>query len=195
MIMRKLVGILAAMLIAGGVSTQAAGKQDFEAAKAEYEQSSHDQAAQVTYVTKLAPTFPGPALVTLRDATVTLAFGEYGGTHSPAGRWLGFGLIAALALMQTSQASLIHHWSFNTDGADSVGGATATVQGAATITGGMLNLPGGGTFANYASVDIGNTLSNNPTLSVECWYTQNLPQNWSNAFGVAADSAPYAFLR
>jgi hypothetical protein len=54
MIMRKLVGILAAMLIAGGVSTQAAGKQDFEAAKAEYEQSSHDEAAQVTYVTKLA---------------------------------------------------------------------------------------------------------------------------------------------
>jgi hypothetical protein len=54
MIMRKLVGILAAMLIAGGLSTQAAGKQDFEAAKAEYEQSSHDEAAQVTYVTKLA---------------------------------------------------------------------------------------------------------------------------------------------
>jgi len=47
-------------------------------------------------VTKLAPTFPGPALVTLRDATVTLAFGEYGGTHSAAGRWLGFGLIVAL---------------------------------------------------------------------------------------------------
>jgi hypothetical protein len=53
-IMKKLVGVLAAMLIAGGVSTQAAEKQEFEAAKAEYEQSSHDEAARVTYVTKLA---------------------------------------------------------------------------------------------------------------------------------------------
>lgn len=43
MIMRKLVGILAAMLIAGGVSTQAAGKEDFEAAKKEYQASSHDE--------------------------------------------------------------------------------------------------------------------------------------------------------
>jgi hypothetical protein len=53
MIMRKLVGIVA-ILIAGGVSTQAAGKEDFEAAKKEYQASSHDEAARVTYVTKLA---------------------------------------------------------------------------------------------------------------------------------------------
>jgi 4-amino-4-deoxy-L-arabinose transferase-like glycosyltransferase len=50
-------------------------------------------------ITKLAPTFPGPSLDSLRDATVTLAFGEYGGTHSPAGRWLGFGLILALVVI------------------------------------------------------------------------------------------------
>jgi len=53
-IMKKLVGVLAAMLIAGGVSTQAAEKEDFEAAKKEYQASSHDEAARVTYVTKLA---------------------------------------------------------------------------------------------------------------------------------------------
>jgi hypothetical protein len=52
--MKKLVGVLAAMLIAGGVSTQAAEKQDFEAAKQQFEQSSRDEAARVTYVTKLA---------------------------------------------------------------------------------------------------------------------------------------------
>ena len=53
MITRKLVGMVA-ILIAGGVSTQAAEKQEFEAAKQEYEQSSGDETARVTYVTKLA---------------------------------------------------------------------------------------------------------------------------------------------
>jgi hypothetical protein len=53
MIMRKLVGTVA-ILITGGIATQAAEKQDFEAAKQEYEQSSHDEAARVSYVTKLA---------------------------------------------------------------------------------------------------------------------------------------------
>ena len=55
MTMKKLVGILAAMLIAGGAATQAAEKQEFEAAKAEYQQAnSGDEAARLRYVTKLA---------------------------------------------------------------------------------------------------------------------------------------------
>lgn len=54
MIMRKLVGTVVAILITGGLSTQATEKQDFEAVKQEYEQSLHDEAARVTYVTKLA---------------------------------------------------------------------------------------------------------------------------------------------
>ena len=47
-------GIVIAILVAGQVPTEAADKQDFEAAKQEYEQSSHDEAARVTYATKLA---------------------------------------------------------------------------------------------------------------------------------------------
>jgi hypothetical protein len=55
MIMRKLVGIVA-ILIAGGVSTQAAEKQEFEAAKQEYEQAvpPGNEKARLNYVTKLA---------------------------------------------------------------------------------------------------------------------------------------------
>lgn len=53
MIMRRLVGIVA-ISIAGGVSTQAADKQELEAAKQQFVQSSHDEAARVPYVTKLA---------------------------------------------------------------------------------------------------------------------------------------------
>lgn len=61
-------------------------------------------------VTKLAPTFPAPSLTALRDAAVTLAFGENGGTTSSAGRWLEFILIVALAGI----ALLVLHrtWSF-----------------------------------------------------------------------------------
>jgi len=55
MIVRKLVGIVA-ILIAGGVSTPAAEKQEFEAAKQEYEQAvpPGNEATRLTYVTKLA---------------------------------------------------------------------------------------------------------------------------------------------
>ena len=54
MIMRKLVGIVVTILVAGGVSTQAAETQEFDAARQEYEQSSHDEPARLAYVTKLA---------------------------------------------------------------------------------------------------------------------------------------------
>jgi hypothetical protein len=54
MIIKQFVGIVTAILVAGQVPTEAAGKQDFKAAKQEYEQSSHDEAGRVTYVIKLA---------------------------------------------------------------------------------------------------------------------------------------------
>jgi hypothetical protein len=54
MIMKKLAVTVIAILIAGHVSAQNAEKQDFEAAKREYEQSSNDEAARLTYVNKLA---------------------------------------------------------------------------------------------------------------------------------------------
>ena len=53
MIIRNLRGMTIAILVAE-VSAVAAEKQDFEAAKQQFEQRSHDEAARVTYVTKLA---------------------------------------------------------------------------------------------------------------------------------------------
>jgi hypothetical protein len=41
-------------LIAGGISIQAAEKEDLEAARKEYQASAHDESARVRYVTKLA---------------------------------------------------------------------------------------------------------------------------------------------
>jgi hypothetical protein len=46
--------IVVSVFIAGDVTAQTSDKQDLEAAKQQFEQSSHDEAARVTYVTKLA---------------------------------------------------------------------------------------------------------------------------------------------
>lgn len=43
-----------AFFVAGDVTAQSSDKQEFEAAKQEYEQSSKDESARLTYVTKLA---------------------------------------------------------------------------------------------------------------------------------------------
>ncbi len=102
-------------------------------------------------------------------------------------------LLAAIIVsgwaLQSSHADLLHHWDFNTDGSDSVGGATVTLVGAATISGGSLNIPGGGVFLDYGSVNISNTLTTNATLTVECWYTQNAGVNWSKVWMFGFDAA------
>ena len=45
--------------------------------------------------TKLSPPFSSPSVVGLREATITLAFGENGGLHATAARWLEFVVIVA----------------------------------------------------------------------------------------------------
>jgi hypothetical protein len=53
MIMKKLAGIVIAILVAEQAWAKAAERQDLESAKQEHEQSSKDESARVTYVTKL----------------------------------------------------------------------------------------------------------------------------------------------
>jgi hypothetical protein len=83
---------------------------------------------------------------------------------------------------------MLHHWDFNTDGTDSISGSNVTLVGAATISGGALNIPGGATFVDYGSVNLGPTLANNPTLTVECWYTQNALTPWSKVWMFGFDT-------
>jgi hypothetical protein len=75
--------------------------------------------------------------------------------------------------------SLAHRWSFNGDLNDSVGGATATLNGTANIANNQLVLPGGGPFANFAYVDVSPTLLANPSITVESWFTLNALPNWA----------------
>src|SRR5262245_18890396 len=107
---------------------------------------------------------------------------------SRTGRWLG-ATLATLAMLQVSHAAILHHWDFNADGTDSISGSNVTLVGAATISGGALNIPGGATFVDYGSVNLAATLANNPTLTVECWYTQNTLTAWSKVWMFGFDTA------
>src|SRR5687767_12833769 len=86
----------------------------------------------------------------------------------------GFLPAAALLLFATtSHAALVHRWSFD-DGSDSVGGATASLVGGASFAGGQLELPGGAPRTNYAEAPgISSTLSANPSVTVEAWFTMD----------------------
>jgi len=76
---------------------------------------------------------------------------------------------------------LLHRWSFN-NGLDSVGGAHASLLGAATYSGGRLLIAGGAARANCATVNLTSTLATNGSLSIEGWFTMNALQDWSKVW-------------
>src|SRR5581483_1429427 len=73
---------------------------------------------------------------------------------------------------------------FTTNASDTVGGANGTLVGNAYITNNVLNLPGGGTSANpqgYVSLPNG-IVSNDTSITVECWLTDNGGLVWAEAW-------------
>ncbi len=93
---------------------------------------------------------------------------------------IGVGTAAGISHGATL-TDLSHRWSFD-DASDSVGGATANLNGTASIAGGTLVLPGGGTRANYADVAIGPTIAGASSLTVEVWFTTTTNQDWSKVW-------------
>src|SRR5579883_2075365 len=80
--------------------------------------------------------------------------------------------------------TLQHRYSFASDASDSVGGANGTLVGNAIITNHALLLPGGGTSANpsgYVSLPNG-IVSNDTSITVECWVTDNNGGVWAEAW-------------
>jgi len=99
----------------------------------------------------------------------------------------------ALAL-SANAATVVHRYSFNTDGSDSIGGANATLLGGASVTGGQLVLPGGAPRSNYASLPltVGTEINGFSALTIEIWFTQNAAQNWSKAFYFGNNAGGFA---
>ncbi len=96
---------------------------------------------------------------------------------------------------QTNQFSLqggkfsevSHRYSFNVPGQaeDSVGTADLILTGAAAVTGGVLDLPGGGTRANNASAigasltELAGTINGSDTITMEAWFSLDTSSNWN----------------
>src|SRR5580704_2914651 len=89
--------------------------------------------------------------------------------------------------------TLQHRYSFAGNASDSVGNAMGTLVGNAYITNNALTLPGGGTSASpqgYVSLPNG-IVSNDASITVECWLTDNAGGVWAEAwcFGDSAAGA------
>ena len=92
-------------------------------------------------------------------------------------------IFAGLAAPLSAQ-TLLHRYSFTSDASDSVGRANGTLVGNAYITNGTLVLPGGGTSAKpqgYVSLPNG-IVTNCPSITVECWLTDNGGLIWAEAW-------------
>ena len=80
--------------------------------------------------------------------------------------------------------TLQHRYSFSGNAVDAVGGANGTLNGNAAITNGALVLPGGGNAANplgYVTLPDG-IVSNNASITVECWLTDVAGLVWAEAW-------------
>lgn len=81
-----------------------------------------------------------------------------------------------------STAILTHRYSFTSDASDSVGGANGTLQGAATVSGGQLQLNGYNT--NYLALPAG-MLSNYSSVTIDTWVTFGTAQHWARLWEFA----------
>jgi uncharacterized repeat protein (TIGR03806 family) len=102
--------------------------------------------------------------------------------------YLTFGLtLVFLSLACSLPAQVLQHrYSFTSDASDSVGGTNwnGTLVGNAYITNAYVVLPGGGNSDNpQGYVQLPNGLvSNNTSISVECWVTDNAGSVWAEAW-------------
>ncbi len=110
---------------------------------------------------------------------------------------LAAGCAAALAAGQAT-GGLAHEWSFDNGTAnDSVGNADLTLNGGASVSGGRLNLPGGGVRVDNAEAtggdlaELANTINGTDALSVVIRYRTNVAQNWSKTFMAGDGTSNY----
>ena len=108
-------------------------------------------------------------LTTHRPGTVTLSASYQGKSGSAT-------------IRVKNLATLTHRYSFATDASDSVGGANGTLQGAATVSGGQLQLTG----ANSDYLDLpGGLLQDYNSTTIDTWANLGAAQNWARLWQFA----------
>lgn len=98
--------------------------------------------------------------------------------------------------MMLSAQTLENEWSFNESGGttatDSVSGANISLEGACSLGGGVLTLPGGG--GNYAQLPNGILSSYTNSITIETWLTDAAGQEWSRAWSFGNNNGDYIDL-
>jgi uncharacterized protein YjdB len=90
--------------------------------------------------------------------------------------------------------TLQNDWLFNENGGgtavDSVSGSNITLQGGASLGGGVLNLPGGA--GNYAQLPAGILSSFTNSMTIETWFTDQGGQTWSRLWSIGGSTSTFA---
>jgi len=86
------------------------------------------------------------------------------------------GFTSTAVVRVANEAMITHRYSFTNDASDSVGGADGTLQGAATISGGQLQLTGN--TGDYLELPAG-LLQGYNAVTVDAWVSFNAPNNWA----------------
>ncbi len=92
---------------------------------------------------------------------------------------VAFASLTLLAINSPAQSGgLTHRYSFTTDASDSVGTASGTLNGGATITNGVLTLNGVNGFVSLPP----SLVSNYSSITIETWVTDNGSGAWARIF-------------
>lgn len=108
-------------------------------------------------------------LTTYRPGTVTLSASYLGKSSSTT-------------IRVRNDATLTHRYSFTSDAGDSVGGANGSLQGAATVSGGQLQLTGDN--GDYLDLPPG-LLEGYDSATIDTWADLGTAQNWARLWEFA----------
>ncbi len=79
---------------------------------------------------------------------------------------------------------LVHRWSFNGDAKDSIGGTTASLEGAVTQGDQMVSLTGGATGPGYVNLGANMLPTDGSPVTIEIWATPHSFPIWSRVFDI-----------
>jgi hypothetical protein len=93
---------------------------------------------------------------------------------------LGLATLILCIAQQSSTAKLVHRWSFDSDGKDSVGKADGKLEDGAKVSDGRVVLDGEGA---YVELPIGDTIAKLGSATIEAWVTWDEDQGpWARIF-------------
>ena len=106
--------------------------------------------------------------------------------------WLALAAFILIVASGSSEAKIVHRWSFATDGKDSVGTANAVLREGAAVASGKVDLNGSGA---YVELPIGATVSKLTNATIEAWATWDTAQGaWARLFDIGMGQNAYMFL-